>query len=101
MTDLPARTYRKRPVVILAAQWDGSAAGAGPIINWILQGGSTARYTCDEYCTGTHYIAIETLEGRMMAGAGDWIIQGVAGEFYPCKPDIFAATYDTEWTTDE
>lgn len=39
-------------------------------------------------------IAIKTLEGTMRAGIGDWIIKGVKGEFYPCKPDIFAATYE-------
>ena len=37
---------------------------------------------------------IETLEGQMKAVAGDWIIRGVEGEFYPCKPAIFAATYE-------
>ena len=40
------------------------------------------------------YIIIKTLEGRMCANLDDWIIQGVKGEFYPCKPDIFEATYD-------
>lgn len=39
-------------------------------------------------------IAIETLEGIMVAAPGDWIIRGVQGEFYPCKPDIFEATYE-------
>lgn len=39
---------------------------------------------------------IETLEGPLTATPGDWIIKGVKGEFYPCKPDIFAATYDPE-----
>jgi len=39
-------------------------------------------------------IEIATLEGVMRADVGDWIIRGVAGEFYPCKPDIFAATYE-------
>jgi hypothetical protein len=39
-------------------------------------------------------LVIHTLEGNHYAGIGDWIIKGVKGEFYPCKPDIFAATYD-------
>ena len=39
-------------------------------------------------------IFIETLEGKMMGAHEDWIIRGVKGEFYPCKPDIFEATYD-------
>ena len=41
-----------------------------------------------------HVIAIDTLEGEMHADPGDWIIRGVQGEFYPCKPDIFEATYE-------
>ena len=45
----------------------------------------------------TGHLVIRTLEGDMHAAPGDWIIQGVAGEFYPCKPDIFAATYETAW----
>ena len=40
------------------------------------------------------FLSIDTLEGRMRADPGDWIIQGVKGEFYPCKPDIFEATYE-------
>lgn len=43
---------------------------------------------------GFGYGYIETLEGRMMVTDGDWIITGVKGEKYPCKPDIFAATYE-------
>lgn len=43
---------------------------------------------------GRTYIEIPTLEGVMEANVGDWIIRGVKGEFYPCKPDIFAATYE-------
>jgi hypothetical protein len=43
---------------------------------------------------GPAFMLIETLEGVMRAEVGDWIIRGVKGEFYPCKPDIFAATYE-------
>ena len=43
---------------------------------------------------GRTYLEIPTLEGVMQANVGDWIIKGVNGEFYPCKPDIFAKTYD-------
>ena len=46
-------------------------------------------------------IAIRTLEGEMRAIPGDWIIRGVQGEFYPCKPDIFAATYEPVPESDE
>jgi hypothetical protein len=86
--------YRKKPVVIEAMQWDGTAAGAGPIINWVLSGDSgSARYHYDDP-EFADFIAIDTLEGTMSATQGDWVIQGVKGEFYPCKPDIFEATYD-------
>lgn len=100
MTNPPAR-YRKRPVVIEAMHWNGTARGAGPIINWILAGDGTATYRCDEPggCPSPagdadHHISIQTLEGHMKATSGDWIVCGVKGEFYPVKPDIFAATYE-------
>ncbi|MEU3161998.1 hypothetical protein ACPCAJ_21175 [Streptomyces griseoincarnatus] len=93
--------YRKRPVEIEAEQWDGTAEGATRIVDWILSHGSTATYTCSnpERCAEhdgdtPHSIAIRTLEGTMRADLGDWIIRGVQGEFYPCKPDIFATTYE-------
>jgi hypothetical protein len=82
--------FRKKPVVIEAYQWDGFAEGAAPIINWILQNGGVARYHDEPWSM----MYIETLEGSMRADADDWIIKGVQGEFYPCKPDIFAATYE-------
>lgn len=79
--------FRKRPVVIEAWQflnnqspwWVGDAMRKGSM--W-FQGGSSPYYT------------IKTLEGEMRANYGDWIIQGIKGELYPCKPDIFAATYE-------
>lgn len=79
---LPASDYRKRPVTVKVA---------GPL----------RKENCVEiarWCGGWTHIAntlvIPTLEGDMHASYGDWIIQGVAGEFYPCKPDIFAQTYE-------
>ena len=89
--------YRKKPVVIDAERWDGTAAGATPIIDWALSNGGSVTYRCDDGCDGTegtHYLAIDTLEGTMLANAGDFIIRGVQGEFYPCKPDIFEQTYE-------
>lgn len=89
--------YRKKPVVIEAFQWDGTAAGATPIINWILSGDGTARYHSPDPGHKGHEepeLAIDTLEGTMHASPGDFIIRGVSGEHYPCKPGIFAATYE-------
>lgn len=85
--------YRKKPVVIEARSWNGTALEASDLIDWILEGGGTARYhgpaTEEEL-----FIAIDTREGTMRAEQFDWIIRGVKGEFYPCKPDIFEATYE-------
>lgn len=93
--------YRKLPVEIEAVQWDGTADGATPIIDWILSSGSTATYICSnpDRCSENdgdtpHSISIRTLEGDMIASVGDWIIRGVKDEFYPCRDDIFRATYE-------
>lgn len=113
--DTLVRRWRKRPVTIEAAQWGGTVETATAIIDWILEGEGTARFhDCigSEECEGPHgpfrycgadpscswedaepYLSIDTLEGTMQALAGDWIIRGVQGEHYPCKPDIFEQTY--------
>lgn len=79
--------YRKKPVVIEAVQFDGETDRSYGAVMTLL--GPGAHWTID--LAGVH---IKTLEGEMVARPGDWIIKGVAGEFYPCKPDIFAATYE-------
>jgi hypothetical protein len=77
--------FRKKPVVIEAVQYGPYTA---PTIELCLfLDGSNAQTSADG-------IVIPTLEGDHLARAGDWIIKGVKGEFYPCKPDIFAATYE-------
>ena len=93
------KQYRKKPVVIEAMHWDGTAEGATPIINWVLDHGGTATY--HEHLLDGDFIAhpdpflrIKTLEGTIIATSGDWIIKGVQGEFQPRKPDIFEATYE-------
>jgi hypothetical protein len=77
--------YRKKPVVIEAVQFTGDNALA--IVKWM-----GARYVS----TGVDgdRLIIPTLEGDMTASLGDWVIKGVQGEFYPCKPSIFEATYE-------
>ena len=77
--------YRKKPVVIEAICWNG--ANVDEVLGFIFCKASAYR-------KADNVIAIETLEGAMCANKGDWIIKGVKGEFYPCKPDIFAATYE-------
>jgi hypothetical protein len=79
--------YRKRPIVIDAIQWTGDN------INQIWGAfGATDLYGPTE--KNPTWIIIGTLEGEMRADLGDWIIRGVKGELYPCKPDIFDATYE-------
>jgi len=68
--------YIKRPIVVEAEQWF-----LGKEIEGVIR-------VTDEY----NYI--ETLEGKMIVSSGDWIITGIKGEKYPCKPDIFEATYE-------
>lgn len=78
-------SYRKKPVVIEARQLGNDYDTDCEIVKW-----------CGGRATGDHgyLLEIETLEGVMYAGVSDWIIKGVKGEFYPCKPDIFDATYE-------
>lgn len=78
--------FRKRPVVIEARLVDSmDYDGLCDLVRWC--GGRAVGWD-------NHLIAIDTLEGTMYADNGDWIIRGVEDEFYPCKPAIFAATYE-------
>jgi hypothetical protein len=79
--------YRKKPIVIEAVQFDPTVEPWPACIKpWPDDQGFQPRDMTWGY--------IETLEGRMHVLAGDWIITGVKGEHYPCKPDIFALTYE-------
>lgn len=77
--------FRKKPVTVEAIQWDGNnTEEIGEFmdgIHWAMSGGNPV---------------IPTLEGDMVVSLNDWIIKGVKGEFYPCKPDIFETTYEPE-----
>ena len=86
--------YRKRPVVIEAVQWAGD--NLREIINFTGLHPSAQKWTWEEYVgvVKKDGLKIFTLEGSHMATIGDFIIKGVKGEFYPCKPDIFAQTYE-------
>ena len=77
--------YRKKPVVIEAIQWDGTSEALGEIVHWMNREVKNLE---------DNKLGIETLEGTMEASVGDFIIKGVHGEFYPCKPDIFEKTYE-------
>jgi hypothetical protein len=88
----PARFWKK-PVVIEAMPFDGTLQSARAVAAWIRDNGGKA-FASKPVMAGVSHIDIWTLEGTMRADEGDWIIRGVANEFYPCKPDIFEATYE-------
>lgn len=85
--------FRKKPVIIDAVQWQGRKSWPDllPLIVTKFDKDVFGLYTGD----AEQELAINTLEGRMTVSVGDWIIKGVKGEFYPCKPDIFEATYES------
>ena len=82
--------YRKKPVVIEALQWTGQNLKE---INEFTYD-STRKMKFAESIVGGYDLIIYTLEGAMTASLGDYIIKGINGEFYPCKPDIFEKTYE-------
>jgi hypothetical protein len=78
--------YRKKPVVVEAIQWDGFESTYRKINQWSF--GNVQQSLRDRT------LIVQTKEGIMKANPMDWIIKGIADEFYPCKPDIFDATYE-------
>lgn len=78
------KTFRKKPVIIQAVQFDGTNADF--IAEWAGRPPILSAHAGE--------VIVQTLEGQMKADVGDWIIRGVKGEFYPCKPDIFDTTYE-------
>lgn len=85
--------FVKKPVVIEANQFTTNNEIHDIEMDWIVDWVNAESYKKIASHNGTS-IFIYTLEGEMKAEAGDWIIKGVEGEFYPCKPDIFEKTYD-------
>ncbi len=89
--------FRKKPVQIEARQFTTNNEFGAPqmdaLVAWIVGTVNVDGGVGVAHHNGTS-IYIETLEGTHRADVGDWIIRGVKGEFYPCKPDIFAATYE-------
>jgi hypothetical protein len=86
--------YRKRPVVIDAVRFDGSESSMNDVVNELGDGGFAATGASGLVGWRDGKLIIKTLEGYHEASPGDWIIRGVKGEFYPCKPDIFEMTYE-------
>jgi hypothetical protein len=88
------KKYRKLPVVIEAVEWTGN--NLREVIDFVGLHPFAEKWTWEEYekVVKTDGLKIFTLEGSHMATIGDFIIKGVHGEPYPCKPDIFAKTYE-------
>lgn len=87
--------YKKKPIVVEAVQWNG--LNLEEIKDFV---GNSLIYNINDAAwkvgkdAPTVHIKIKTLEGTMVAKAGDYIIRGVNGEIYPCKADIFEKTYE-------
>lgn len=88
--------FRKLPIVVEAVQWMGHNL-------WEVMAFTKQHAVPDADCllwseleelVNEEGLKISTLEGRLNADVGDWIIKGIKGEFYPCKPDVFYATYE-------
>lgn len=85
--------YRKKPIVIESMQLKRKVFDV--IEKWINENnGIIHARNNGEFPEDSCYIEIDTLEGRIMANEFDYIIKGIKGEFYPCKPDIFEASYE-------
>lgn len=83
--------YRKKPVVIEAMCLDGQTS---QVAAWLNDNGCAFRAKTHPTDATKDELTILTLEGDMRAEPGDWIIKGTRGEFYPCKPDAFADTFE-------
>ena len=92
---MEVKRYKKRPIIIFATQLTNNNARF--IFDWIKDNNvDSVHILLQENSSDDvdELIEIETLEGKMVANIGDWIIRGVNKEFYPCKPDIFKKTYE-------
>jgi hypothetical protein len=83
--------FRKKPLVIEAMQLTRSFADI--VVEWIGKENIVA-YNLGEFREDDCFVEVRTLEGNITGREGDWIIKGINGEFYPCKPDIFEKTYE-------
>ena len=83
--------YRKKPIIIEAFQWNGCVKPGKcvEIPEWAIR--ALDNHKIRIY---PEFVIVNTLEGTMKALVGDWIIKGIQGELYPCKPDIFKQTYE-------
>lgn len=92
---MPQR-FCKKPIEIEAIQWDGSTTTFEELELWCGDDTFFLDRVTDSTVSPRWYdrLSVKTLEGPLYASVGDWIIRGVQGEFYPCKPDVFEKTYE-------
>lgn len=83
--------FRKKPVEVEA--WEFTREALKSTDSWVRLYGNEL-HLISQYAGEVLYIEIDTLEGTMRANLGDYIIKGIQGEFYPCKPGVFKATYE-------
>lgn len=88
--------FRKKPVEIEAMQLTADSYIA--VVDWLNRHAAAANGILykEKASEASSFIIIHTLEGDHKAQIGDWVIKGIKGEFYPCKPDIFEATYELQ-----
>jgi len=86
------KKYRKKPVIVEAIKWDGKKETYYEIRE-VLASNYPRRIAIG---AGDNCLYIDTLEGTMKANIGDYVVKGVKGEVYPCKPDIFETTYEED-----
>lgn len=87
MTQRGPQRFRKKPVVVDAVQWNGENIDEVCDLGYAMDDATSI--------TPEGKLKVETLEGTMTADVYDWIIRGIKGELYPCKPGIFEATYES------
>lgn len=90
---MAVKSYRKKPVIIEAIQWK-EPARSKETMQWVNAHSKDRIAFTKSNVNPFEKIYIKTLEGEHEASLGDFIIKGVKGEFYPCKPDIFEMTYE-------
>jgi hypothetical protein len=101
---MSVQRFRKKPVEIEAMQWPVAAqieadtydvrCAIAAVHRWVWDNGGRTWVVTPAADPDDVHVVIDTLEGQMRIAPGDWVIRGVKGEFYPCKSDIFEATYE-------
>ena len=87
------RKFRKKPLVVEAMQFDGGEGSAANLMAW-SEGAVTYLPACHSLNAFNPELAVRTMEGRLLVSAGDWVIKGIKGEFYPHAEAFFFEAYD-------